>query len=104
MRPALYGASHRIYKLGSPNPVNTKKFDFTGRICENTDRLGTNICFPDVNEGELILIMDVGAYGFTMSHQFCGRPKAAEVMLADGKAKLIRRRESIEDLFHNCIL
>lgn len=103
MRPALYGASHRIYKLGSPNPVNTKKFDFTGRICENTDRLGTNICFPDVNEGELILIMDVGAYGFTMSHQFCGRPKAAEVMLADEKAKLIRRRESIEDLFHNCI-
>ena len=47
-------------------------------------------------------IMDVGAYGFTMSHQFCTRPKAAEILLDGDKSKLIRKRESIEDIFSSC--
>ena len=101
MRPALYGAYHRIYKIG--NHENDKDtFDFTGQICENTDRIAIKRSFPKVNEGDIISIMDVGAYGFTMSHQFCTRPKAAEILLDGDKSSLIRKRESIEDLFSNC--
>ena len=48
--------------------------------------------------------MDVGAYGFSMSHQFCVRPKTAEVLLDEGAPKLIRTRETIEELFENCLM
>ena len=57
MRPALYGAKHRIYKLGCPNPKDTNIYDFTGRICENTDRIAKDLKFPAVKEGDLVLIM-----------------------------------------------
>ncbi len=102
MRPALYNAHHRIYKIGYPEAETTQTVDFTGRICENTDRLAIDRHFTDLDEGDLVAIMDVGAYGFTMSHQFCTRPKAAEILLDGDKATLIRRRESIEDIFSNC--
>ena len=102
MRPALYNAHHRIYKIGYPDAETTQTVDFTGRICENTDRLAIDREFTDIDEGDLVAIMDVGAYGFTMSHQFCTRPKAAEILLDGNKSSLIRKRESIEDLFSNC--
>ena len=102
MRPALYNAHHRIYKIGYPDAETTQTVDFTGRICENTDRLAIDREFTDIDEGDLVAIMDVGAYGFTMSHQFCTRPKAAEILLDGDKSSLIRKRESIEDLFSNC--
>lgn len=104
MRPALYGAKHRIYKLGYPNPKETNIYDFTGRICENTDRIAKDLKFPKVKEGDLVLIMDVGAYGFSMSHQFCVRPKTAEVLLDKNTPTLIRSRETIEELFENCLM
>ena len=102
MRPALYNAHHRIYKIGYPEAETTQTVDFTGRICENTDRLAIDRNFTDIDEGDLVAIMDVGAYGFTMSHQFCTRPKAAEILLDGDKSSLIRRRESINDLFSSC--
>ena len=102
MRPALYNAHHRIYKIGDPEAETTQTVDFTGRICENTDRLAIDRKFTGINEGDLVAIMDVGAYGFTMSHQFCTRPKAAEILLDGDKSTLIRERESIEDLFSKC--
>ena len=102
MRPALYNAHHRIYKIGYPDAETTQIVDFTGRICENTDRLAIDREFTNIDEGDLVAIMDVGAYGFTMSHQFCTRPKAAEILLDGDKSSLIRKRESIEDLFSNC--
>ena len=76
--------------------------DFTGRICENTDRLAVDRSFPDVDENDLVAIMDAGAYSFTMSHQFCTRPRPAEILLDDENGKLIRKRETMEDLFVNC--
>ena len=102
MRPALYNAHHRIYKIGYSDAETTQTVDFTGRICENTDRLAIDREFTDIDEGDLVAIMDVGAYGFTMSHQFCTRPKAAEIFLDGDKSSLIRKRESIVDLFSNC--
>ena len=93
---------HHIYKIGETKNELTRVFDFTGRICENTDRLATDRTFPEVKENDLVAVMDVGAYGFSMSHQFCTRPKSAEVLIDRDKIKLIRKRETIEQIFHNC--
>ena len=81
MRPALYGAYHRIYKVGNPGAKSTNIVDITGRICENTDRLAVDRPFPEVSEGDLIAIMDTGAYGYAMAHQFNTRPRPAEVLI-----------------------
>ena len=101
MRPALYGAFHRIYKVGE-HGINTGTVDFTGPICENTDRIAVGREFPDVNEGDLVAIMDTGAYGYAMSHNFNTRPRAAEVLLDGDTHRLIRRRETVEDIFMGC--
>jgi len=58
--------------------------------------------FPDVTEGDLLTVMDTGAYSYTMSHQFCTRPKVAEVLLDGVNPTLIRKRETIEDIFSDC--
>jgi len=101
MRPALYDAYHRIYKVGEPDAETVGNVDITGRICENTDRLAVNRPFPKVATGDLLAIMDVGAYGFSMAHQFNTRPRPAEVLLVGDQPQLIRRRETIDDIFQN---
>ena len=101
MRNALYGAYHKIYKIGI-NGKNRNIYDFTGQICENTDRIATDRSFPDVNEGDLIAIMDTGAYGYSMSHNFNTRPRAAEVLVNKDQVTLIRKRETINDIFSQC--
>jgi len=101
MRPALYGAQHRIFKVGN-HGNNENTVDFTGQICENTDRIATDRAFPKLNEGDLIAIMDTGAYGYSMSHNFNTRPRAAEVLLNNSNHKLIRKRETINDIFSHC--
>ena len=58
MRPALYNAYHRLYKIGDPEAPNYEIVDFTGRICENTDRLAVERPFPSIQEGDLIAVMD----------------------------------------------
>ena len=102
MRPALYGAEHRIYKLGTKHKIVDLPVDITGRICENTDRLAVNISFPRVVEGDLIAIMDAGAYGYAMSNQYNTRPRSAEILVNGDEYHLIRSRETIEDIFQNC--
>ena len=105
MRPALYGANHRIFKIHQ-NQKNDLElsgiYDVTGRICENTDRIGKRVALPEINEGDLIAIMDAGAYGYSMSHQFNTRPRPAEILLDENKITLIRKRETISDIFSGC--
>ena len=101
MRPALYGAFHRVQKIGE-NDGKTLKYDITGRICENTDRISRDYDMPTINEEELCAIMDSGAYGYSMSHNFNTRPRPAEVLIDEEKLVLIRERESIEDIFRGC--
>ena len=102
MRPVLYGAYHRIYKVGEPEAATDMTADITGRICENTDRLAVDRPFPIVTEGDLVAIMDTGAYGYSMAHQFNTRPRPAEVLLESNTASLIRKRETVEDIFKGC--
>ena len=101
MRPVLYGAHHRIHKAGQ-HQDNRLTVDITGRICENTDRLAVDRPFPNVDEGDLVAIMDTGAYGYSMAHQFNTRPRPAEVLLDDDNTILIRKRETIENMFERC--
>jgi len=97
----LYGAYHRICKVGQSQESDLT-VDITGRICENTDRLAVDRPFPEVDEGDLVAVMDAGAYGYSMAHQFNTRPRPAEVLLDDKNARLIRKREIVEDLFKGC--
>ena len=101
MRPALYGAFHRVQKIGKKSN-NTSVYDITGRICENTDRISENYTLPKTEEGDLCAIMDTGAYGYSMSHNFNTRPRPSEILINKKNIKLIRKRESIEDLFRGC--
>ena len=91
-----------MYKVGEPETTTGLIADITGRICENTDRLAVDRAFPTVAEGDLVAIMDTGAYGFSMAHQFNTRPRPGEILLEGSKASLIRKRETIEDIFNGC--
>ena len=101
MRPALYGAFHRVQKIGDSDE-EFLKYDITGRICENTDRISEDYDMPTMKEGDLCAIMDSGAYGYSMSHNFNTRPRPSEILIDQDNAILIRKRESIEDLFRGC--
>ena len=75
-----------------------RAFDVVGPICESGDFLGKNRKFIDLKQGDLLSVMSAGAYGFSMSSNYNSRPRSAEVMVEGAKARLIRRRETYEDL------
>jgi diaminopimelate decarboxylase len=96
IRPSLYNAYHKIEVLNDNNEKS--KANLVGPICESGDFFAKNIDLPKTNSGDLVVIHSAGAYGFTMSSNYNSRPRAAEVAIIDGKDKLIRRRETFEDL------
>ncbi|MEM2928647.1 MAG: diaminopimelate decarboxylase, partial [Nitrososphaerota archaeon] len=77
-----------------------KIYDIVGPICESGDVLAKNRKLPMIEEGDLIAILNVGAYGYSMSSQYNSRPRAAEVLVKNGKYELIRKRENFEDLLN----
>jgi diaminopimelate decarboxylase len=99
IRPALYGAYHRIIPVKLIKGKE-KFYDIVGPICESADFLGKDRYLPDLKSGDLIAIRSAGAYGFVMSSNYNSRPRAAEVLVSDDKHKLIRKRESYEDLIN----
>jgi len=97
MRPTLYGAFHAIKPvISTEDPPITA--DVVGPICETGDFLAVDRKMPDVKKGDLIAVMSAGAYGFTMSSNYCSRPRVAEVMVKDDRFHVVRARESYEDL------
>jgi hypothetical protein len=101
VRPAMYGAYHEILNasnLGGEVGV----YDVYGPLCESGDIFARDRPISEPREGDLLAIMNAGAYGFSMSSQYNSRPRAAEVIVSGGEAKLIRRRESLEDLAAEC--
>jgi diaminopimelate decarboxylase len=96
IRPAMYGAYHHIVLVGGAE--GEKRYDIAGPLCESGDLLAVDRELQEVKEGDLIAIMDVGAYGFSMCSNYNSRPKPAEVMVKDGNYYLIREREKLEDL------
>ncbi|MCX5692865.1 MAG: diaminopimelate decarboxylase [Candidatus Omnitrophica bacterium] len=101
IRPSLYGAYHEILPVKSRSYSDSKEirvFDVVGPICESGDFLGKSRKFIGLREGDLLSVMSAGAYGFSMSSNYNSRPRPSEVMVEGSKARLIRRRETYEDL------
>lgn len=101
VRPAMYGAFHRVYFDGRENdPRETA--GFCGQLCENTDFWIKEREFPKtVREGDIVVVVDAGAYGYGMSYQYNGRLRAAEVLVNGDESYLIRDRETFEDMVRN---
>jgi diaminopimelate decarboxylase len=99
IRPMFYDSYHRIENLSNQNGPQ-KPYTVVGNICE-TDTFATDRNISEIKEGDYLVFYNAGAYGFEMSSNFNSRLKPAEVMVKDGKAILIRRRDVFEDLLRN---
>ncbi len=98
MRPALYGASHKILPSIKKNKISKLNYEFVGPICESTDKFATLSKFQKLDENELIVICDVGAYGMSLSSNYNVRPKPIELIIKGSKIKIIRKRQKHTDL------
>ena len=98
MRPALYGAKHRIIPASKNNKRSKKIYEFVGPICETTDKFLTSKNFQILKQNDLIIICDAGAYGYSLSSNYNSRPKPAEIMIKGRKIKLIQIRQKLADL------
>ena len=97
LRPSLYGSHHDILPL-SENKGRKAAVDVVGPICESSDFLAKDRPLPQLKAGDLLAVMGAGAYGFTMSSNYNSRPKAAEVLVSGDSFRVIRKRETYEDL------
>ncbi len=98
VRPTMYGSYHQIIVANKVSQADKETYDVVGPICESGDALAKDRTLPNVEEGDLLAILNAGAYGFSMSSQYNSRPRAAEVMIRQGKAVLVRKREQLSDL------
>lgn len=98
LRPSLYSAYHEIVPLRQIGEAHYVKVDVVGPICETGDFFARDRQLPEVVEGDLLAILDTGAYGMALSSNYNSRPRAAEVLVDGGSARLIRRRETIGDM------
>ena len=99
MRPALYEAYHEIVSLHHDAKIKKKKWDVVGGICETTDYFARlRPLAVEGLPGERIAILSAGAYGFSMSSNYNSRPQLAEVLVDQGRVKLIRKRQTLQDL------
>lgn len=100
MRPAIYGAYHHITVLGKENAPHDHVYDVTGSLCESSDRFAVDRLLPEIERGDLLVIHDTGAHGFSMGYNYNGKLRSAEVLLReDGGTRLIRRAETNRDYF-----
>jgi diaminopimelate decarboxylase len=98
MRPSLYKAFHEIIPIHTDHSPIREITDVVGPICETGDFFARDRELPVVPEGGLLAILDVGAYGISLSSNYNTRPRPAEILVEGNRAHLIRRRETIRDL------
>ena len=98
MRPALYGAEHRIIPVKKNNNKSKKDYEFVGPVCESTDKFSTIRNFQKLKENDLIVICDVGAYGMSLSSNYNLRPKAKEILIKNSKTLVINKRQTLKSL------
>ena len=100
MRPAMYGAYHHITVMGKEDWPEDHKYDITGSLCENNDKFAIDRMLPKIDTGDILVIHDTGAHGFSMGYNYNGKLRSAEVLLReDGSTQLIRRAETPRDYF-----
>ncbi len=98
MRPALYGAIHKIIPTIKSKKYSNKTYEFVGPICESTDKFSSNKKFQKLKEKDLIIICDVGAYGSSLSSNYNLRPKPAEILIKGSKIVIAKKRQKLIDL------
>ena len=99
IRPMMYDAYHSLYNLSNPEGKKAK-YNVVGYICE-TDTIASHRELTEVNAGDLLVIKNAGAYGYSMASNYNSRLRPAEILIWEGKAHLIRKREIFEDLIRN---
>jgi len=100
MRPAMYGAYHHITVLGKEDKPCDHMYDITGSLCENNDKFAIDRMLPEIEIGDIVVIHDTGAHGFSMGYNYNGKLRSAELLLrVDGSIELMRRAETPADYF-----
>jgi len=97
IRPSLYKAFHKVEAL-THNKTQLSKADIVGPVCESGDFLAKDYDLPHLEHGDLLVLHSAGAYGFGMGSNYNTRARSAEVVVENGEDRLVRRRESFEDL------
>jgi diaminopimelate decarboxylase len=97
IRPALYQAHHEIVPV-RPRPGRARKVDVVGPICETGDFFAHDRELPPLEPGDLVAILDAGAYGMAQSSNYNSRPRPAEVLVEGARARVIRCKETVADL------
>ena len=104
MRPAMYGSYHHITVMGKENAPCDHKYDVVGGLCENNDKFAVDRMLPEIDMGDLLVIHDTGAHGFSMGYNYNGKLRSAELLLKeDGSVEMIRRAETVEDYFRTLV-
>ncbi len=98
VRPTMYGSYHHVFAANKLNAKEKETYEVVGPICETGDILAKDRKLPEIEEGDLLAFLNAGAYGFSMSSQYNSRPRAAEVMIRNGKPEVVREREKLQDL------
>jgi len=98
MRPALYGAKHRIIPVNKTKKISNKIYEFVGPICESTDKFLSIKKFQKLKEKDLIIICDVGAYGSSLSSNYNLRSKPAEILIKGSKIVIAKKRQKLIDI------
>jgi diaminopimelate decarboxylase len=98
LRPALYGAKHRIIPSKLSRKKISKKHEFVGPICETTDKFLTVTNYQKLNQGDIIIICDVGAYGMVLSSNYNLRPKPVEILINNTSTKIITKRQKLNNI------
>jgi len=101
MRPALYDAKHQIVPLKKTNKRIGGNIEFVGPVCESADKFLSQKGFAQIKEGDYVGLTNVGAYGMSLSSNYNSRPIAAEIMIIGSKQKVIKKRQSLENLVKN---
>ena len=98
MRPALYGAKHKIMPLKKIKRSSQKNYEFVGPICESTDTFLTVKNFQKLNEKDYLIICDVGAYGMSLASNYNLRPKPLEILIKNSKIQILSKRQKLSEL------
>jgi diaminopimelate decarboxylase len=99
IRPALYHAHHEIIPVKQPAGKSTLTADVVGPVCESGDFFARDRVLPTLKPNDLVVLLDAGAYGMSQTSNYNTRTRPAEVLVENKSAKLIRRRETLKDLF-----
>lgn len=98
IRPALYQGFHEVVPLRQPQDAITERIDLVGPVCESGDFFAQDRDVPALAQEQVVALMSAGAYGFVMASNYNSRPRPAEILVTGDQAKVVRRRETLEEL------